>query len=901
MAGRTSHWARTAAVALLAAPAGPAADAGEEFFERRVRPLLAERCVECHNERLQSAGIDMREPGTVLGTAVISGDESSPLVRAVRYESAVKMPPSAKLPPEQIQTLVEWVRMGAPWPGYEAASRPGGPPAAESVHSDHWAFQPLQDPEPPATGASRWPRNEIDRFVLARLVEAGLRPAPPAAPVTLLRRAKLGLVGLPPTPHEVARFGGSDPASLQRLVDGLLASPHYGERWARNWLDVARFADSTGVDEDKPFGDSWRYRDYVVEAFNEDLPFDRFTREQIAGDLLPAPEGMPVNVRGIVATGFLAVGPMALAQRDPVQKRYDVVDEQIDTLSKAFLGLTVACARCHDHKFDPILTSDYYALAGILASTRTFDDWSKDGSRYFKQPLVEAAAYEEYTIHASRLGSLERVLRMAREAALSRHLLEGPATRVGEMMLAAAGPASGDTEAIAWLRGYLAPRPAARPHLQRWRESHDSRPAVAEAFQEALRKILKGRAEAIDEWVTAALETLDAAEQAELPAMPANLPTSILFRDLAEDGGPFDVAFEAVRGVLPSRDAARVSSLESRVARAREAGPPAPPMANSVAEGDMVRQRVFRRGQHQNPGRAVPKRFPLVLAGSEQPEIGKGSGRRELARWIASKANPLTARVIVNRVWQWHFGEGLVRTANNFGIRGEEPTHPMLLDWLARRFVASGWSIKDLSRLILQSATYRMSSAITEDARALDPDNRLLSRFGRRRMSVEELRDSYLMLSGRLDAAVGGDTDLGSGALPEFERNNRRIDPDEYRRRTLYLPLMRNKLPTLLGLFDFGDATTSSGARSETNVAPQALFLMNSGFAAKSSAGAALQLSGEPLDRVDHAYRLILGRPATQEEAALGERYARMRGGTASAWSSLCKLLLASNEFHHVE
>ncbi len=893
------------AAAALAAPQPFRADAGEDFFERRIRPLLAEQCAQCHNGQLLSAGIDMRRPETLLGTAVIAGDESSPLIRAVRYESAVKMPPTGRLPQEKIRLLVDWVRMGAPWPGHGTAGGEDDGLSEETVHSDHWAFQPLRDPEPPDIGSSRWPRNGIDRFVLARLRSAGLEPAPAAAPLTLLRRARYGLTGLPPLPDEVERFGEPGaPTGFGQLVDALLATPQYGERWARHWLDVARFADSTGVDEDHPFGNSWRYRDYVVQAFSEDLPFDRFIREQVAGDLLPPAAGEPVNARGIVATGFLAVGPMALAQRDPVQKRYDVVDEQIDTLTKAFLGLTVACARCHDHKFDPILTSDYYALAGIFASTRTFEDWRKNGSRYLKQPLVEAAEYEAYSQHASKVDRLQRVVRMARQAAVMRYLLNGPGTRIAEMMLAAAQPErpfGPDAKTVAWLRTYLTPRPVPRPHLAVWREIGADRAPAAEQYQSELLEVLEGRAAAIASWVRRASAALDASDGADLPELPVELPTSPLFRDLAEEGGPLSADFEDARPLLARPDLAVADDLEARLARLRERAPAEPPMANSVAEGDVVRQRIFRRGQHRSPLAAVERRFPLVLAGNGQPEIREGSGRRELADWIVSKSNPLTARVIVNRVWQWHFGEGIVRTPNNFGTRGEEPTHPLLLDWLASRFVESGWSIKALQRLILESATYRMGSGLSDLAHRLDPDNALLSRFPRRRMSIEELRDSYLHVSARLDSAVGGDTDLGSGNLPEFERNNRRIDPDEHRRRTLYLPLMRNKLPALLRLFDFGDATTSAGTRSSTNVAPQALYLLNSGFAAVSAAGVAGRLAGPSRDRAEMAYRLILGRPPSREETSRAERYVRLRGGGAQGWSSLCKLLLASNEFHHIE
>ena len=893
------------ALILLASGGLLPAETGEEYFEKRVRPLLFEQCSQCHGEKLQTAGIDFRTPATVIGNAVVSGDESSPLIRAVRYESSIKMPPGSKLPQDAIDTLVDWVRMGAPWPGYEPIEAAAAEVDEEAPESSHWAFQPISDPPVPDVGDSPWVRNDIDRFVLARLREADLDPAPQAAKLTLLRRAKFDLQGLPPEETEIRRFAGDNsPDALQKVVDDFLLSPHYGERWGRHWLDIARYADSTGVDEDHPFGDSWRYRDYVVAAFNDDLPFDQFVREQIAGDLLPAPDGTPVNTRGVVATGFLALGPMALAQRDPIQKKYDVVDEQIDTTSKAFLGLTVACARCHDHKFDPILTSDYYALAGIFASTRTFDDWRKNGSRYLQQPLVAQDVYKNYKDAEAAVVRLERIQRVARQVATLRYIATGLATRGAYYMRATADdrPDEGlNDEIVEWFRAYLEPRPSPRPHLSLWRDATGGKSAAASAYQAERAKILQERLALYEAWVEDALQTVDDGDGEELPEFPQKPPTSPFYLDLSEDGAPFDFDPDEIKNRFAETDSQRTAVLAAKIERGREALPEEPPMANSVAEGELVRQRIFRRGQHKNPGAAVPKRFPLVLAGKDQPEVPTGSGRLELGDWIASANNPLTARVIVNRVWLWHFGEGLVRTPNNYGLRGEAPTHPKLLDWLASRFVASGWSIKSLHRLIMDSATYRMTSAISDTAFREDPENRLWSRFERRRLTIEELRDSYLQISGRLDAEVGGDTDLGSRKLVEFDRNNRRIDPDDYTRRSIYLPLMRNKLPNLLGLFDFGDATTANGKRSVTNVAPQALYLMNSDFAQTAAQGVASRLNGSNTERVRQAYRTVLARSPSEDESGKALQFVQAYSGQESAWTSLCKMLLASNEFHYIE
>ncbi len=879
------------------------AGTGEEFFEKRVRPVFAEYCSQCHGATVQSAGIDFRKAATVIGSVVVRGDESSPLVRALRYESTVKMPPASKLPPDIIDTVVEWVRMGAPWPDHEpvtaAAPTPEGP-----VTSDHWAFQPLADPAVPDVGDSHWPRNDIDRFVLEKLQENGLAPAAEAGKLTFLRRATFDLHGLAPSPEAVHRFAADGrPAASTRLLERLLASPRYGEQWGRHWLDVARYADSTGVDEDHPFGDSWRYRDYVIRAFNHDLPFNRFVLEQIAGDLLPVPNGSGINRQGIIATGFLALGPMPLAQRDPVLKKYDVVDEQIDTTSKAFLGLTIACARCHDHKFDPILTTDYYALAGIFASTRTFDDWRRNGSRYYKHPLVDAAVYARYRDGFETVRQLESVQRVAKRQAVRQHVLDGPGTLLAAHLLASAGEATEtglDGETVRWFASYLQQDPAARSHLTAWRERPRERLAIANTLQDRFLRDLEEHVARFESWIRQALATMESEPGADLPERPGDLPSSLLFRDLFDEGAPFDLDPDSVTEHFRASDRTRMQELERRIARARKDLPAEPPMANSVSEGEPVRQRVFRRGQHKSPGHTVPKRFPLVLAGPDQPRISRGSGRLELGHWLASRRNPLTARVIVNRIWLWHFGEGLVRTPSNFGLRGEPPTHPELLDWLAGRFIQSGWSIKELHRLIMDSATYRMSSRIDPAALAMDPENRLWSRFQRRRLTIEEIRDSYLQIGRRLDQEFGGDTDLGSGKLAEFDRNNRRIDPDNFRRRTVYLPLMRNKLPNLLGLFDFGDATTSNGQRSGTNVAPQALYLMNSDFAHATASHVTGMLHGSATAKVGQAYGRILGRPPSKEELERAIAYLRARSSSDNAWISLCKMLLASNEFHYI-
>ena len=886
------------------------AEGMNEFFENKVRPLLHEHCAACHGEKLQAAQIDFRKPETVLGKVVTSGDESSSLIRAVRYESTIKMPPGTKLPEEAIDTLVEWVRLGAPWPDYEPAQQDLANLIEEVPESDHWSFQPPADPAAPQVENAKWVRNEIDHFILARIEEKGLQPATQADKSKLLRRAHFDLLGLPPSEQEIQDFlADKQPDAFKRLVEKLLDSPHYGERWGRHWLDVARYADSTGVDEDHPFGDSWRYRDYVVNAFNEDLPFTQFVREQIAGDLLPAPAGESLNKRGIIGTGFLALGPKALAQRDPVQKKYDVVDEQIDTTSKAFLGLTIACARCHDHKFDPILTSDYYALAGIMASTKSFVEWQKNGSRYYKHPLVETAVYEEYKTQFDAIQELKIIQTIARRNARTRYILEGPGKQIANYFLSTTveEAAQGlDPETTQWFREYLAPRPSPRPYLANWRKTTpEQRKKIAMQYQDEFLRTLNARLEQADPWLEQILHADEVTDSAGL----GELPTSLLYRDLVDDNAPFDLEVDDIKDQFEPQDKELLRRVDQRIERSNAALPQEPPLANSVAEDESIKQRIFQRGQHKNQGALVAKRFPLVLAGVDQPAVKTVSGRLELANWLVSENNPLTARVIVNRVWLWHFGEGLVRTPNNFGLRGEEPTHPELLDWLAVRLVEGGWSIKNLHRLIMNSATYQMSSQITPEAWDKDVENRLWSRFQRRRLTIEELRDSYLNIGGKLDLTVGGNLDADSGKLVEFDRNNRRINPDDYQRRSVYLPLMRNKLPTLLGLFDFGDATTANGKRSVTNVAPQALYLLNSEFVQSCAESLSERLEGSDQERINRGFQVVFARNATPAENTQAMHFIQSHSkNTADAasplpgsWSNLYKLMLASNEFHYVD
>ena len=938
------HVAVLAASALVPTVAGAAATPEQiEFFENRIRPVLAEKCSACHGEQVQSAGLKLTtaagfhkggESGPVLSDADLS---SSRLLAAVRYEGALKMPPTGKLPADEIEALRTWVEWGAPWPGIETQPAPAVR-ASEAQWTQeqvsHWAFQPIRDHEPPAVKRADWVRTPIDQFILARLEKGGLAPAPAADKLTLLRRAKFDLHGLPPTEAEIKEFlADRTPLAFSRLVDRLLNSPRYGEKWGRHWLDVARYADSTGLDDDIKVPYTWRYRDYVIDAFNRDTPFDEFIYEQLAGDTLP-PEGEDgVNRRGIVATGFLAVGTKPLVQQDKIKMKYDVVDEQIDTTAKAFMGLTMGCARCHDHKFDPISAKDYYSMASIFASVQDFEslDPSMTVSKVHLEPLVQLEVYRRYRDHGKKIDNAKQSIKSIVDLEMFRFIVERRGPKLAKYMLAAhevyhagadlevvAAREHLDCETLGLWSAYLRPGDDLRLHLQQWHEADQAnRSAVAQEYQRKFRargldwiaKLGRWREE-IEAWNGAG----DFPKEPKLPPGEDRFFSEVVLAGGASDegaeavDGPFAVPKGSLDSVLPPASRERVGELKATLERLQASALPKPPMAYAVRESESVDQRVFVRGNHLSPGEPVPKQFPVILAGARQEPVASGSGRPELARWLASPDHPLTSRVIANRLWQWHFGEGLVRTPNNFGLMGDRPTHPELLDYLARRLIAAGWSLKALHRSIMLSSTYQMQSRISEDAWAKDSANRLWSRFNRRRLTVEEMRDSLLALDGSVDLAMGGAL---TESLDSYGFKNAYLHPDETARRTVYLPIYRNRLPSLLTLFNFADPSASSAGRAKTSIAPQGLYFMNSDFVrqrARALAGHLLRPeAGRDKNRIEEAFRIALSRdPEPQEVAETLEYIAGYPGasevadGRIQRWQSFCRLLLASNEYNYV-
>jgi hypothetical protein len=780
------------------APARPAPSAEQlEFFESRVRPVLAAACFECHSGAtarpkggLRLDSLESLLAGGQSGPAIVPGDpDASLLVTAVRYDDEeLQMPPKQRLDALAVADLERWVASGAPWP---IARAPGGADAADGAGATapegapfgrreidieagraFWAFRAPRRSEPPPVKDRAWALSPIDAFLLAAMEARGAAPVGDADRRTWLRRVTFDLTGLPPTPAEIEAFEQDRSSDAHAtVVDRLLASKAFGERWGRHWLDVARYAESSGKDSNVLYPHAWRYRDWVIAAFNQDKPYDRFLVEQLAGDLLPAADD-DERAQNLIATGYLALGSKGQNERDRRQFALDVADEQIDALSQGMLGLTIACARCHDHKFDPIPTQDYYAMAGILLSTETRYGTMRGPGNNHPSTLTALPAGADVPNGPEMPAAVRRILERLRDGAERQAEAARPAPRTG-----AGGGA----------------RPAEQD-LQRAR-------------------IARQTADLIDE----------------------------LLGRFDERGRP-----------LPSNRLA-MGAVEGR--------------ARDVA--------VLDRGELDRPREVVARGVPQVLT-SEPLAIGAGSGRLELAHWVASSANPLTARVWANRVWLHLFGQGIVPTSDNFGASGMPPDHPELLDWLALELVEHGWSTKHLVRTIVLSRAYRLASQ--DDARGLaaDPELTTLWRFPDRRLEAEAIRDAMLFASGRLqlEPPVGSPV----GVLEGIPRNQAVLSAITAERpvRSVYLPILRGELPDALAVFDVADPAFVTGQREDTNVATQALYLMNDPdvIAAADAFARRLIAQAEGDDaRIELAFQLALGRPASGSEKQAARRF----------------------------
>jgi len=1089
-----THWIIILA-AIGATRSAPAASP-DDFFEAEVRPILVARCLECHGEAGKPKGglrLNSREAvllGGESGPSAVTGKpDESLLVEAIHYVDEPRMPPKAKLADSEIAVLTRWVELGLPWPSAKVEPRPSvvdepSPIAKEAERP--WSFRPVADPPAPAVLDAAWPRSDVDRFVLAGLEAKGLKPASPADRRTLIRRATFDLTGLPPTPEEVAAFLADEaPDPFARVVDRLLATPAYGERWGRHWLDVVRYADARDardVGSAADITEAYRYRDWVVNAFNRDLPYDQFVVDQIAGDLVEPARPDRVDADRMVATGLLAIGEWGSGDSDKEKMMTDIVADQVDIVGRTFLGLTIACARCHDHKFDPIPTADYYALAGVFFSTKILPDPGPKtaGSPMLRTPIVAQTTIDAAATYTKRLAALDVRVKADREAALAA-FAEGMLPRTADCIVAAwdrrKGAPSGDLPAkvvdgwsnylgfgpsgttlanpvanflgakgvsiwgsnggLPWvgvnpngadipLQTFVLPGRSVNLHpgpsnpaavdwtspiagpvairgqvadadiaggdgvawtLQRHRgtwstlASGDLANAGSGRFKVAAavgpgdiirlaiapkaahtcdtttielaiatadgsttwdlsRDMLDAQAKGIganplpdatgraDAWRFVEVDAAAPPHAADAPwaafdrasadpsaGRPAIEAAARAIQDAASSDpkiraelvaprGPFRAALGDGMTVLPEPARSAIGRLQAELDALR-AAPPAPiPLALVAREGGVPNSvydgfhdaKIQIRGDYRRLGEVVPRGAPKCVPAGPVESIPPGtSGRLELAQWLVDRRNPLTARVMVNRIWQQHFGSGIVRTPSNFGKLGEAPTHPELLDHLARRFVESGWSIKAMHRSMMLSSTYAQSTTATAETKRVDPENRLFGRMNRKRLEAEAIRDGLLAVSGGLDRTMGGP------AYRDFK----------VPRRTLYLMTIRSDRSSFGPLFDAADPAAIVDARAESTVASQALFLLNNPFALDQAGALARRVLAEggagdgPIER---AYELLFARPATAEERSLGREWLGrlgVGGGDKAAdelgWRAYCQALLCSNEYLYVD
>jgi hypothetical protein len=934
---KTAAWFVFAFCAGILANSARAANdpAGIEFFESKIRPILVDSCYSCHSQKSAKIKggllLDSRAgllKGGDTGPAIQPGEpDQSLLIKAVRYTDAdLRMPPKNKrLPADQIANLAAWVKMGAPDP----RASPGGAASVATIRDKaraHWAFQPVREPSVPAVKHKHLVRTPVDNFILARLEAAHLPPSPRADRRTLIRRATFDLIGLPPTPQEVAAFeADKSPDAFAKVVDRLLDSPRYGERWGRHWLDVARYADTKGYvfEEDRHYPYAYTYRDYVIRAFNEDLPYDTFIKQQIAADLLPGNE----DKRSLAALGYLTIG------RRFINNIHDIIDDRIDVVCRGMMGLTVACARCHDHKFDPIPSRDYYSLYGVFASSM------EPGQEPLLGTEAPAKARDEYVAEHKKRVEKRDHYREEQERAMAAQLRN----ESGEYLLAAfeaQRPANKtDSESIAHahkldpevLRRWMA-------GLDGWRKSE---PAIfapwfdfaalpekdfAARAKELAAGFGKHRLAPINPLVVSAFATnapatmkdvaerygnllKDADSRWQNALAPTNAPSVKSLPDAAQealrqilyaDGAPANLPRGEFDRLYQTPVGQKMRELQRHVEELDATSPGAPPRAMALVDRANPHDTpIFIRGNCDNPGPLAPREFLEVLSGPNRKPFHSGSGRLELAADIASRDNPLTARVLVNRVWLHHFGSGLVATPSDFGLRSDPPTHPQLLDYLAARFMEDGWSIKKLHRLIMLSSAYQQTSDNNAVCAKADPGNQLLWRMNRQRLDFEPMRDTLLAVSGKLDLAAGGHAvDITDPACD---------------RRTVYGFVDRQNLPNVFRAFDFASPDTTSPRRFYTTVPQQALFLMNSPFviAQAKNVVARKEFYSASTDqqRLHLLYQWAFQREPIREEVEWAAQFLHTSPGAPAppakagltAWQEYAQALLMSNELVFVD
>lgn len=906
-----------------------------DFFESRIRPVLVEHCNECHSVDAANRGklkaglfLDSRDgmrKGGDTGPAVLPGNAAESLLVKALHQQGPEMPPNGALPSSVIADFVRWIDEGAIDPRDEPPTDLAKTPKVEAL--DHWAFQPRQQSVPPKVSQSDWVQSPLDHFILHRLEKEGLSPVPRASARTLVRRLYFDLIGLPPTPTEVEAFlkasAIDEMAAVATLVEQLLDSPHYGERWGRHWLDVARYAE----DQAHTFGvqkraSAHQYRDWVIRMLNEDLPFDQFIKLQLAGDLIdPAPDD---PFRQFAGLGFLGLGAQYYKNSDKAKAEADELDDTIDTLTRGFMGLTVSCARCHDHKFDPISIEDYYALAGIF-----------QGRNYAEIPLASPEVVKAYQADQKVIKDKEAEIKST---------LRGMGKQVGRKHLSQAGLYFREGWRLAILKtkgvkfsfddycrqvglhpffakrfqdfldpGKMSELSKRFPELKTWHDVPAKADELGEPSDLQIPQGIVSLADQIQTLVTQAEKAFSKVEEEEHEALAnarneddrlnqimrkLDQEDQRLLKNIWFDGSaPFHVPEKETREIfLTETQEAQATKAEGELEALRKNALPKYPVAHGIRGGGQAMQ-VYLRGNPETKGDWVARGNLQLISHEPRPsdpeEAKKHTYTRlDLAHEIASPDNPLTARVIVNRVWQWHFGKGLVGTASNFGVLGDAPTHPVLLDWLTGQFIENGWSLKWLHRQILTSATYQLASKDDSQNRQKDPDNRWRWRFDRRRLEVEAWRDTVLAVAGTLDDTMGGPT-------LELKPGNRR--------RTVYASISRHQLNGMLRIFDFPDANVSAAARTTTTVPQQQLFVLNSDFIIAQAKALAKQVATEtddPSRQITLVYQLAFGRAPSSEELAVARSFLTTEGQAddkLSRWEQYCQAILASNELMYLD
>lgn len=939
-------------IPLLCSHAMAADSEGLEFFELKIRPVLVEHCYECHSAEstaLKGGLLVDSMPGLLQGgdsgTALIKHKpEESLLLEALKFES-FEMPPTGKLPDEVIADFEKWIAMGAPDPR-TALVKSKHVAAAIDVEAGRqfWAFQPPEEHVVPEVTDKSWGRNWIDQFVLHRLEEKSLQPIHDAERAILLRRLAYDLTGLPPRPDQLEKvLYTDDPEGLENYIDELIATPQFGEHWGRHWLDVARYADSNGGDFNATFHNAWRYRNYVFDAFNNDKPFNEFVVEQIAGDLMES-ESREDRAENIIATGFLMFGAKMLSERDKEKLRMDVVDEQVTTIGKAFMGMTLGCARCHDHKFDPIPTTDYYAMAGILRSTKTLDgEIQKYVSNWTRQPLPmdeeHAAALDQYEQASKELKTeiktYEKRLKTLEESSSKSQIL-----KQGIILDDADAELIGNWKASTYSKNFIGKGYIHDDRQERGKKKVIFKTNVPVDGEYEVRFAFPGsggRATNVPVLVKhaegeASLK-VDQSKQAPILTMLKPLgrfqfskdkPAVIEITNTDADGYVIVDAIQLVsvqeieesatgddQELLTEIEKVRneLKATQAKLKSLEENAPPPAPKALAVQEAEQQGDYfVCIRGEHRNLGPKVSRGFLTVANYEGTPAIHPDqSGRLALAEWIADARHPLTARVYVNRVWHHLLGAGLVRSVDNFGTLGERPTHPLLLDQLAVKFIENDWSTKWLVREIVSSRTYRLSSQYDDDRWQADPENRLLWRANRKPLSAESIRDTMLLAADELTFKVGEAPVANLGTLvTQNNPDDAGVKLESTNIRTVYQPVIRNELPSIMRVFDFADPDFVSGQRAHTTVPTQALWMLNGPFISQKAKLVANRVAEQNLstnsERLERLFLLVLGRPPSDLEAQVGLEFIEDSSTSSEqSWTDLAHAIFASAGFRMLD